>query len=261
MFDPVVSRTALSVDLQPGRNALFISDVHLGYGSREQDRQRESDLLQVLEGALPTCGHLFIVGDLFDLWFDYSRVIPRDHVRTLACLGRFRDQGIPVTYLMGNHDFGHDTYFHKELDIEVLGGDVEAVINGKRFYIAHGDGKAHNDRGYLILRSVLRSRIAQWFYRLLHPNVGIGLASATSHGSRDYTGHKDYGTSDGLRDFALGKINEGFDYVVMGHRHKAETTAHGRGWYINLGHWLARPATYGTFSAEQGFELHATTDI
>lgn len=258
MFEPVVSRTVITVDLQPGQHALFISDVHLGYGTREQDRQREARLLDVMEGALPSCGHLFIVGDLFDLWFDYKRVIPRQHVRTLACLARYKAQGIPVTYLMGNHDFGHDSYFREELGIEVLGGDAEAMIAGKRFYIAHGDGKAHNDTGYLVLRSILRSRSAQWLYRLLHPNIGIGLASATSHGSRDYTGQKDYGASDGLRDFAQARIAEGFDYVIMGHRHKAETTQHGKGFYINLGHWLTSPMTYGIFDADQGFQLVTT---
>lgn len=255
MLEPVVSRTPISVTLPAGHQVLFVSDVHLGYGSREQDKERENYLLEVLQGALPTCAHLFIVGDLFDLWFDYARAIPRGHVRTLACLMSYRDAGIPVTYLMGNHDFGHYTYFRDELGIDVIGGDVVADIGEKRFYIAHGDGKAHNDTGYLILRTILRNRAAQWLYRLLHPNVGIGLASATSHGSRDYTGHKDYGASDGLRDFALARIDEGYDYVVMGHRHKAEELKHKHGYYINLGHWLSRPMTYGTFDQERGFAL------
>lgn len=133
------------------------------------------------------------------------------------------------------------------------------MSSGRRFYIAHGDGKAHNDTGYLILRSVLRSSLAQRVYRWLHPNIGIGLASATSHGSRDYTGAKDYGTTDGLRDFAAERIAEGFDFVVMGHRHKAERIMIGTGEYINLGHWLTAPSTYGSFHADAGFQLHEMT--
>ena len=256
MLESVVSRTNVAVDLKPGQQALFISDVHLGYGTREQDRRREQYLLNVLQGALPTCGHLFIVGDLFDLWFDYDRVIPRDHVRTLACLLSYREAGIPVTYLMGNHDFGHHTYFKDELDIDVISGDVDTVIAGTRFYIAHGDGKTHNDTGYLILRGILRSRAAQWLYRMLHPNLGIGIASATSHGSRDFTGTKDYGTTDGLVDFAKVRIDEGVDVVVMGHRHQAQKTMIGQGLYVNLGHWLSAPMTYGTFDPQDGFTLH-----
>lgn len=256
MLNPVVSCVSLTVDLQPGQKALFISDVHLGYGPREDDRARESYLVEVLQGARDTCGHLFLVGDLFDLWFDYARVIPRGHVRTLSALASYRSAGIPVTYLMGNHDFGHHTYFRDELDIEVLGGDVDATISGKKFYIAHGDGKARNDTGYVILRSVLRSRIAQQLYRLLHPTIGISLASVTSHGSRDYTGKKEYGPVDGLREFAEQKIHEGYDYVVMGHRHRAEQTAIKNGTYINLGHWLTKPMTYGTFENQVGFILN-----
>lgn len=255
MLEPVVSHAPISVSLPAGSQVLFISDVHLGYGTREQDIERENRLLEVLQGAMQTCAHLFIVGDLFDLWFDYKRAIPRGHVRTLACLRAYRDAGIPVTYLMGNHDFGHHSFFRDELDIEVLGGDVIADIDGKRFYVAHGDGKAHNDTGYLILRSILRNSLAQWLYRLLHPNLGIGLASATSHGSREYTGQKDYGGSDGLRDFACARIDEGYDYVIMGHRHKAEEYHHNNGCYINLGHWLSRPCTYGMFDHEHGFIL------
>ena len=135
MLEPVVSRASISVSLPAGSQVLFISDVHLGYGAREQDIERENRLLEVLQGAMQTCAHLFIVGDLFDLWFDYKRAIPRGHVRTLACLRAYRDAGIPVTYLMGNHDFGHYTYFRDELDIEVLGGDVIADIDGKKFRI------------------------------------------------------------------------------------------------------------------------------
>lgn len=259
MLEPVVSQTTIQVSLSEGQHALFLSDVHLGYGSRQQDVSRETLLVEVLERSRSTCGHLFIVGDLFDLWFDYKRVIPREHVRTLACLLSYRAAKIPVTYLMGNHDFGHHTYFSQELGIDVLSGDVVATIDSARFYIAHGDGKAHNDTGYLLLRSLLRNRLAQQLYRMLHPTIGIGLASATSHGSRDYTGTKDFGVTDGLADFARARIDEGFDYVVMGHRHVAEETRYGSGWYINLGHWLSSPATYGTYDHSGGFTLHRTT--
>jgi len=255
MFEPVVSLRSLHVDVPPGKVVTFISDVHLGYGSRERDKKREDMLLPILTACAETSAHLFIVGDLFDLWFDYKTAIPRWHVRTLAALQELRAGGLPITYLIGNHDFGHNTYFREELGIEVDRGDVSATINGTRCYISHGDGKAHNDKGYLVLRSILRNRLAQWLYRWIHPDLGISLASRTSHGSRDHTSEKDYGPHDGLRDFALSTIDQGYDLVIMGHRHHANIVQHGAGTYVNLGHWLGDGATYGVFSPEEGFRL------
>ncbi len=249
MFSPVLSLRSLSVSVPAGRAVYFVSDVHLGYGARIVDRAREDLLLNVMHRLLVDVGHLFIVGDLFDVWFDYKRVIPRTHLRTLHALQTLRNAGVPITYLMGNHDFGHHSYFSDELGIAVDGGDIDATIGEKRFYISHGDGKAHNDMGYLILRSVLRNRAAQTVYRWLHPNLGITLASRTSEGSRDYTSDKDYGSIDGLKDFGMKKLREGgYDVVVMGHRHQPvfAPCEDGR-LYVNLGHWLGSEPTFGRY--------------
>jgi len=255
MLDPVVSLRRMSVELPSGKEVVFISDVHLGFGDRQTDRRREARLVELLRSLPPTCGHLFIVGDLFDYWFDYRTAIPRQFVRTLAALHDLRDAGMPITYLMGNHDFGHATYFRDELGIDVERGDLDVTIGTTRFYISHGDGKAANDRGYLILRSILRNRAAQWLYRALHPDVGITLASRTSHGSRDYTSDKDYGPEDGLRAFALDRLRNGYDVVVMGHRHHATEERTADGIYVNLGHWLGSEATYARFDSDHGIRV------
>lgn len=248
MFSPVVSLTTLNVEISDTQRIVFISDVHLGLGTLQEDRIREDRLLSLLRSLPGNTVHLFIVGDLFDYWFDYRSVIPRRHVRTLAALAELSSQGLPITYLMGNHDFGHYTYFHEELGITVEQGDVELHAVGKRLYVSHGDGKAANDKGYLVLRAVLRSRFAQWLYRKLHPDLGIRLAARTSHGSRQYTDARDYG-SDGLRDFAAEKLAEGYHAVVMGHRHRASEEVIGSGLYVNLGDWLGNSITYGEFDA------------
>lgn len=255
MLSPVVSLTSLDLKVPHGKSVMFLSDVHLGYGDRSSDRQREDRLLAVLASALQSSSHVVIVGDLFDFWFDYSTVIPARFVRTLSALHTLVDAGINVVYLMGNHDFGHYRYFEQELKIPVILGDVSATVGSKRLYIAHGDGKAHNDSGYLVLRAVLRNKLAQWLYRKLHPDLGISLASRTSHGSRDFTGTREYGSRDGLRDFAEARIAEGYDVVVMGHRHVAEVTSIDSGLYINLGHWLGGQAPYGLYSEEEGFMM------
>ncbi len=240
-------------------NYYFISDCHLGFGSdREADRLREERLISVLEkikaeAMTGEARHLFIVGDLFDSWFEYRQVIPMRHVRTIALLAEIRKL-IPVEYLMGNHDFGHRRYFHDELGIQVFSGDIERELLGKKFYIAHGDGKALNDTGYLILRKILRNKVLLWGYSWLHPDIGIWVAERMSGGSRAYTDNRDaLQKQDGLKIFAEKKIAEGFDYVVMGHRHKPQEDKIENGWYINLGDWL-KSYTYGRFD-EEGFHI------
>jgi UDP-2,3-diacylglucosamine hydrolase len=248
MFSNVVSLSSIDIQVPKGKEVVFFSDVHLGYGSKTTDVARENLLLDFLGMIHESTHHLFIVGDLFDFWFDYGTVIPKHHFRTLAALKRLQEHGIQITYLMGNHDFGHNSFFTEEMGITVERGDVEVTINGVRIYVAHGDGKAKNDMGYLILRSILRNRFAQWAYRLLHPDVGIWLASRTSHRSRDYTTTKEYGTEDGLQEFAATKIAEGFEYVVMGHRHQVKYHRVGSGVYVNLGHWIDLNPHYARFT-------------
>jgi len=255
MFSPVVSLRTTTIGIPPGKQISFISDVHLGFGPRNEDVRRERKLLSLIDKIADSTSHLVIVGDLFDYWFDYKTVIPKHHIRTIARLMELIDAGVHITYLIGNHDFGHWKYFHEELGIEVDTGDVDATIAGTRFYLSHGDGKAANDKGYLVLRSVLRNRLAQWMYRKIHPNLGIRLASGTSHGSREYTGAKDFGTEDGLKHFASQKIAEGYDIVVMGHRHRVAYEKMGSGLYVNLGDWLGEDPHYGRFTVENGMEL------
>ncbi|MDP4231895.1 MAG: UDP-2,3-diacylglucosamine diphosphatase [Bacteroidota bacterium] len=237
----------------------FISDVHLGYGPREEDRAREGRLLTLLDKILDEAirgeaGGVFVVGDLFDSWFDFAHVIPRRHVRTIAALARIADR-VPVEYLMGNHDFGHRDFFEEELSIPLHRMDIRRELLGKRFYIAHGDGKAANDTGYLFLRKLLRSPFAQAAYKIIHPDLGIPFAEWISGRSRLHTDARNaLKKYDGLRQFAENILmNREADYVVMGHKHDpAIISAHG-GTYINLGDWL-RSYTYGVFD-EAGFRI------
>jgi UDP-2,3-diacylglucosamine hydrolase len=242
----------------------FISDVHLGYGHPAEDREREGRLVRLLDEILAQArtgeaGGVFIVGDLFDSWFEFSSVIPRRHVRTISGLARIAEI-VPVEYLMGNHDFGHRNYFEKELSIPVHRGDIERTLLGKQFYIAHGDGKAANDTGYLILRRILRNPFLQAAYRLVHPDLGIRFAEWISGRSRAYTDQRDaLHKIDGLRAFAEKIINGGrIDFVVMGHRHAPQLITLEKGTYVNLGDWI-HSYTYGVFD-EQGFRIENATE-
>jgi UDP-2,3-diacylglucosamine hydrolase len=233
--------------------SLFISDIHLGLQSKEQENEKEMLLVRFLKFAGENCKELYIVGDLFDYWFEYKRVYQKGFFRTLTALQDLTRAGIKVHYFIGNHDFMHGNFFRDEIGVELHEDGIEKTINGKRFYIAHGDGLVKNDFGYNMLKKVLRNKTLQMFYSFIHPDLGVGLASRTSKSSREYTSKKDYGEVDGLFDAAKRKIDIGYDYVLFGHLHKRIYEKYREGYYINLGSWLSAPC-YGIFK-DNKFEI------
>jgi UDP-2,3-diacylglucosamine hydrolase len=236
----------------------FISDIHLGFQSRSEDRKNEEILLTFLEKIQSNTDTLVIVGDLFDYWFDYGKVIPKNYYRSLTAIDKLVRSGMKIEYIIGNHDFGHYRFFKEEFGITPSEGDIEREYNGKKFYLSHGDGKSNNDTGYRILKKILRSRLNQNLFRKIHPDIGIWLASGSSRKSRHYTDTKYYGEVDGMREFAYKKIEEGFDYVIMGHSHKLGITSHKNGFYVNLGEWIKNPH-FAVFDGEK-LELKSVRD-
>jgi len=232
---------------------LFISDIHLGLQAKEVEQEKEKLLVKFLEFAESNCDELFIVGDLFDYWFEYKRVYQKGFFRTLTSLKNLTDKGIKVHYFIGNHDFLHRDFFEKEIGAKMYKDAVEFSLNEKKFFIGHGDGMVENDTGYKILKWVLRNKVTQWMYSKLHPDFGIWLASRTSKSSREYTTKKDYGEVDGLFETAKKKIDQGSDYVIFGHLHKKVFKNYKEGSYINLGSWLDEPC-YGILNQE-GFRI------
>jgi len=232
---------------------LFISDIHLGLQSKEIEKNKERILVRFLEFAQGNCSELFIVGDLFDYWFEYKRVYQKGFFRTLTALQDLTEKGIKVHYFIGNHDFMHANFFKDEIGVKMYDDQLDVVLNGKKFFIAHGDGMVKNDLGYNILKKILRNKTLQKLYSWLHPDLGISLASRTSKTSRDYTAKKDYGEVDGLFEAAKNKIDEGYDYVLFGHLHKRCFEQYKKGYYINLGSWLDSPC-YGRFENSK-FEI------
>ena len=232
---------------------LFISDIHLGLQAKEQEKEKEKALVRFLNFAGENGTELFIVGDLFDYWFEYRRVYQKGFFRTLTALQDLTNSGVKVHYFIGNHDFMHRDFFTDEIGVELHKDGIVRELDGKKFYIAHGDGLVKNDLGYNILKKILRNRTLQIFYSLIHPDIGVALASHTSKTSRDYTSKKDYGEVDGLFEAAKCKIDEGFDYVLFGHLHKRIYENYKQGYYINLGSWLSAPC-YGVFK-DNKFEI------
>lgn len=224
----------------------FISDVHLGMSSRDEEKFKEKIFLEFLDSIKKDAKELFIVGDLFDYWIEYKNVIPKGYFKIFTKLSEIIESGIVITYLAGNHDFWKGNYFKEEFGIEINFEHIERTLNGKRFFIHHGDGLAYKDTGYKILKKVLRNPLSQFLYRWVHPDIGIKLARSTSRTSRHHTHNKDYSKKDGLQDFALQKMKQGFDFIIMGHRHYPVITKFGEGTYVNLGDWIDN-FTYAKF--------------
>jgi UDP-2,3-diacylglucosamine hydrolase len=231
--------------MQEAKRSYFISDIHLGLGARDQERQKEDRLLSFLKDILPKAEKLFIVGDLFDFWFEYRTVVPKGFHRTLAALQDLTDHGVLVEYLAGNHDYWIGDFFAAELGMTLRFEPYEVDLQGKRLYLHHGDGLAKNDLGYRMIKPILRNRWSIRAYRMLHPDFGVRLARGSSRTSRAYTSTKDYGEEEeGMLAFARQKMLEGMDIVVMGHRHRPRITPIEGGTYVNLGDWISF-FTYG----------------
>ena len=232
---------------------LFISDIHLGLFTPSEEREREKSVVSFLQYAKNEADELYILGDLFDYWFEYRRVIQKGYYKTFNALAELVDAGIKVHYIIGNHDFMHRDFFTTDIGAHIYHDPVNVELNGKKFFLGHGDGLVKNDVGYKILKKFLRNKFLQKLYSLVHPDFGVWLASSTSKTSRNYTANKHYGIIDGLFETAQTKIDEGFDYVMFGHSHEQALQNYKHGSYVNLGSWLYKPC-YGKFCKNK-FEI------
>jgi UDP-2,3-diacylglucosamine hydrolase len=244
------------MDLPKGKKIYFASDFHLGIPDHATSVAREKRICRWLDEIKHDAARLYLVGDLFDTWFEYRNVVPRGYTRFMGKLAELRDSGLPIEVFTGNHDLWMLDYFGQELDIPVHHKPITPEFNGKKFFIAHGDGLGPGDTGYKILKTVLRSPLSQWIYRRLHPDTGVGLAgwfSRLGPKHADMPEKKFLGPEkEMLVQFCLGTLNqEHFDYFVFGHRHIAiEYPLPQSSLYINLGDWI-RYDSYAVFDGEQ----------
>jgi UDP-2,3-diacylglucosamine hydrolase len=216
----------------------FISDAHLGLGTHEEERQKENRLIAFLDHIKKDATQLFILGDLFDAWFEYRTVIPKGFHRILSKLEECSGKNIALHFLVGNHDCWIRDYFRSEIGMKTYSLPFDIILNGKKIFLHHGDGLANDDLGYRILKKILRNRFSVWFYSWMHPDIGLILARSSSKTSRRYTSNKHYGEGDGMIRYAKKIIENGFDVVIMGHRHLPTYQEIGNGIYINLGDWI-----------------------
>jgi UDP-2,3-diacylglucosamine hydrolase len=216
----------------------FISDVHLGEQPVHLEKVRVKQFIEFLREVEKSASSVFLVGDLFDFWFEYKYVIPKKHFAVVHQLARMREKNIKITYLAGNHDFWLGKFFDRELGIRTINNEWTGEIDEKRFYLFHGDGVAKKDSGYRFLKKVLRNPISIKLYQWIHPDWGIPFARFVSGSSRQYTNRIDLNDHSDYIEFAQEQFKEGFDYVIMGHRHNPYVHEENGKKYINLGDWL-----------------------
>ncbi len=237
--------------------AYFISDLHIGANQSNVEFERQKFILSFLRQIKENATHLFIVGDLFDFWFEYKQVIPKKYFRFLVLFDEMIQNGIKIYYLAGNHDFALGQFFKNELGIGTFQDHFEIELSGRRFFLLHGDGIDSGDRGYRILKRILRNPTNQKLFRLIHPDLGIPLARLISGSSRHYSQRMPPKNEQDYYRFAEAKFTEGFDYVIMGHRHNPLIHRVGDHLYINLGDWLVNN-TYALFDGSN-LNLHYYT--
>jgi UDP-2,3-diacylglucosamine hydrolase len=240
-----------------GKKIYFASDFHLGVPTRESSMAREKLICRWLDEISADAAEIFLVGDIFDFWYEHRYTVPKGTVRLLGKIAELSDAGIPIHFFTGNHDLWMKDYFITELGVTVNHAPVTREFGGRTFLIGHGDGLGPGDKGYKLLKGIFSSKVCQWLFSRLHPNLSFWLARKSSKRSRIMTGNSD--------EKFLGKENEwlylycrdylkdhNVDYFIFGHRHlPLDLDVDGRARYINLGDWI----TYRSYAVYDGQRL------
>ena len=247
------------MQIPSGKKIYFSSDNHLGAPNAEESKLREKKFVRWLNEIESDAAAIFLLGDLFDFWFEYKHVVPKGFVRVFGKLAELSDSGIPIYFFVGNHDLWMQDYFEKELNIPVCHQPKTFSFNNKKFFIGHGDGLGPGDKGYKRIKKVFTNSFAKWLYRWFHPDIGVPLAKHLSVKNKMISGDEDEQflgkDNEWLAQYANRKLeSEYFDYFVFGHRHlPMEVELNKDSTYYNLGDWISH-YTYGVFDGEK-FEL------
>lgn len=234
----------------------FASDFHLGVPSYEKSLEREKRIIDWLDYIKDDAEEVFLMGDVFDFWFEYKHVVPKGYFRFLAKLAELASMGIKITLFKGNHDMWMFDYLKKEIGVRIISDELILDRDGKRFYLHHGDGLGPGDYKYKILKKFFRSKTCQWLFSWLHPNIGMAIAGLWSKQSRIANGRLEEFKSENeewLLAYSKEMLKkEHFDYFIYGHRHLPLTLDLGQGsQYTNLGEWM----NYNSYAVFDGGKL------
>lgn len=250
----------ISITTSKNKKIYFASDQHFGAPTPEASFPREKKFVAWLDEVKKDAEVIFLLGDLFDFWFEYKTVVPMGFVRVLGKLAEIKDSGIPVYFFVGNHDLWMHDYFETELNIPVFYSPQEFLINNKKILMGHGDGLGPHDKGYKRMKKVFTFPLFKWFFRWLHPDLGVKLGQYMSIKNKMISGEEDAKflgeENEWLVQYCKRKLTQQhYDYFVFGHRHlPLEIELQENSTYINLGDWI-QYFTYGQFD-ENTFSLH-----
>ncbi|MBX9783945.1 MAG: UDP-2,3-diacylglucosamine diphosphatase [Chitinophagaceae bacterium] len=249
------------MQISSDKKIYFLSDFHLGAPNNEQSLIREKKIIRFLDEIKSTAAVIFIVGDLFDFWYEYRKVVPKGYVRILGKLAELTDAGISIHFFVGNHDMWMKDYFQTELSIPVYFEPKDFEFNGKKFHIGHGDGLGPGDHGYKTLKRIFRNPACKWLFGILPPYIGMGVAHYMSRRSRAQTGATEETFLGEDKEWLIIYCKEVlqknfYDYFVFGHRHlPINHRLNAKSVYINLGDWIR----YYTYAEFDGNELQLKT--
>lgn len=240
-----------SIPLDPDEKVYFASDFHLGMPSHMVSLERERLIVQWLDTIATDAKVIFLVGDLFDFWFEYRHVIPKGCVRFLGKLAQLSDAGVKIVVFSGNHDVWYHDYFQEELNIKVIHEPVTCDIGGKSFYIAHGDGLAKKWSKTKLLKPIFRNKLCIALYKWLHPDIGISLARLWSRYSRADESSADQEEQGLIQHSLMVEKAQHHDFYIYGDCHKAGYEAvTNQATYVNLGEWITQ-ANYAVFNGRE----------
>lgn len=245
----------MQLNPESNQKIYFASDFHLGVNAKLSSLEREKLVVQWLDECKKDAHTIFLVGDLFDFWFEYKTTVPKGFTRFLGKLAEIVDSGIELVIFTGNHDLWMFGYFEEELGAQVIYEPIELNIDNTKIFIGHGDGVGPGDSGYKFLKRIFTNQFFQWCFHRLHPNFGIGLANYWSQRSRAQANNTEQtfqGEDEWLWSFSKEtEKTQHFDYYIFGHRHlPLELEAGPNSKYINLGEWLSSQ-TYAVYENGQ----------
>ncbi len=249
------------IQLTTGKKLYFASDFHLGVPDHESSVAREKRIVKWLDSVSSEAHAIYLLGDIFDFWFEYSHAIPRGFIRLQGKLAELRDAGLPIYFFTGNHDMWMFDYFEKELGIVIYHEPQVLEIGTHKLLIGHGDGLGPGDTTYKFLKKFFNSSLCQWMFARIHPNLGIRIANYWSRQSRISNTKMEEKFQGEENEFLLTYCREQektnhYDFYVFGHRHLPLDIKVGENSrYINLGEWVH----FNTYAEYDGKEFSLKT--
>lgn len=234
----------------------FASDFHLGTDGRDSTEDREIKIVKWLESIKADCKELYLLGDIFDYWYEYREVIPKGYVKFVSTMSQMLEDGTKIYLFTGNHDMWMFGYFTQEMGIPIYKEPIERKILNHHFVLGHGDGLGPSDHGYKFIKKIFANPFCQWLFKWIHPDIGIRLMRFFSHTSREWTDESEKElnpTKEWLISYCESYPNPDIDYFIFGHRHLVidYKLQNRKGRYINLGDWLH----YCSYAIYDGKEL------